>query len=237
MHDEDTPDRGYESAGCKKSGQVYARLKSLIVLQKLPPRTPLEMKQIAEKFGVSITPVREALIALAHEGIIAKGGSRSYVTLPLNVQDVAADYQAAFMVVKFSLERSDHALSLRGLRIRSFANDWRGKPEEFPRSMALAVEDLYERLANATYNPRLVRLMQDFNDRTTFTRQLDFHDPGRARSTVESMLRFVDLLEQGDVEAAVENLDTQLSQKLDMLPTLVREGNQRAIEAVDFLNE
>lgn len=51
------------------------------------------------------------------------------------------------------------------------------------------------------------------------------------------MLRFVDLLEQGDVEAAVENLDTQLSQKLDMLPTLVREGNQRAIEAVDFLNE
>ncbi|MGV6876256.1 FCD domain-containing protein [Pseudochelatococcus sp. B33] len=117
------------------------------------------------------------------------------------------------------------------------ANEWRGNPQEFPRTIALTVEDLYERLAAATCNRRLVRLMQDFNDRTTFIRRLDFHDPKRAQSTIESMLRFVDLLERGDVEAAVENLDIQLSQKLDILPRLVREGNQRAIEAVDFLNE
>ncbi|NRP75849.1 hypothetical protein ILFOPFJJ_06772 [Ensifer psoraleae] len=80
--------------------KIYGRLKSLIVLQ----RTPWEQNRIAERFGVSTTPVREALILLANDGIIVKNGTRSYLTRALIPQDVQNDYQAAFAIAQFCIE-------------------------------------------------------------------------------------------------------------------------------------
>ncbi|OBZ93127.1 GntR family transcriptional regulator [Pararhizobium polonicum] len=49
---------------------IYERLHSAIVSLQMPPGMPLQEKRIAEEFGVSRTPVREALLRLAEAGLV-----------------------------------------------------------------------------------------------------------------------------------------------------------------------
>lgn len=49
---------------------IYERLYQSIVSLGLPPGTPLQEKLLAEQFGVSRTPVREAVIRLSEAGLV-----------------------------------------------------------------------------------------------------------------------------------------------------------------------
>jgi len=50
--------------------QVYALLQEEISTVRIPPGTALSEKMLAEKLGVSRTPVREALIRLSEDGLV-----------------------------------------------------------------------------------------------------------------------------------------------------------------------
>jgi DNA-binding GntR family transcriptional regulator len=49
---------------------ICAELRDAIVSLELEPGAPLSEKELTERFGVSRTPVREALIRLAEEGLV-----------------------------------------------------------------------------------------------------------------------------------------------------------------------
>ncbi|EJC83972.1 transcriptional regulator [Rhizobium leguminosarum bv. trifolii WSM2297] len=52
------------------AGAIYERLHANIVSLRMPPGMPLQEKRIAEDFGVSRTPVREALLRLSEGGLV-----------------------------------------------------------------------------------------------------------------------------------------------------------------------
>ncbi len=52
------------------AAQILAELRSAILAMRLPPGTPLVEKTLTERFGVSRTPVREALIRLSQERLV-----------------------------------------------------------------------------------------------------------------------------------------------------------------------
>jgi DNA-binding GntR family transcriptional regulator len=65
------------------SAQIYARLEDSVLNGDLPPGTKLSEEQLAERFGVSRAPVREALIALEGAGLAERFGARDRaVTMP-----------------------------------------------------------------------------------------------------------------------------------------------------------
>jgi len=47
--------------------QVFERLRKLITSLELPPGSPLSRNALAEQFGVSSTPIRDALMRLEEE--------------------------------------------------------------------------------------------------------------------------------------------------------------------------
>jgi GntR family transcriptional regulator, rspAB operon transcriptional repressor len=49
---------------------IYGELRRQILAMKRAPGSPISEKELAEAFGVSRTPVREALIRLAEEGLV-----------------------------------------------------------------------------------------------------------------------------------------------------------------------
>lgn len=67
--------------------QVYQSLKTAIVILELEPGQRVNDNELASKFGVSRTPVREALKRLEDEGLVESiPGSLTRVT-PLNIEE------------------------------------------------------------------------------------------------------------------------------------------------------
>ena len=67
--------------------RVTQRIRDLIVEGVLPPGSRLAEASIAERLGVSRTPVRNALPALATEGLLEPAGKRGYAVRNFTLED------------------------------------------------------------------------------------------------------------------------------------------------------
>jgi GntR family transcriptional regulator of vanillate catabolism len=67
---------------------VALRLREMILRGELEPGQRLAEVALAERLGVSRTPIRQALPALAREGLLAVAGRRGYVVRSFSPQDV-----------------------------------------------------------------------------------------------------------------------------------------------------
>jgi DNA-binding GntR family transcriptional regulator len=71
------------------SDEVAGHLRAAIMSGTLRPGTFIRLDETAAELGVSVTPVREALLKLRGEGMVQLEPHRGHVVLPLTRQDVA----------------------------------------------------------------------------------------------------------------------------------------------------
>src|SRR5258705_2188018 len=74
--------------------QVFERLRGMIISLDLPPGSPLSRAALAGQFGVSSTPIRDALMRLEEEGLVEV--FPQYATVVSRV-DVRLAQQAHFL--------------------------------------------------------------------------------------------------------------------------------------------
>jgi DNA-binding GntR family transcriptional regulator len=72
---------------------AYARLKEEIRTNRMPPGFQLPEPELALRFGMSRTPVREALIRLEAEGMVELIPRRGVRVLPVQPHDMAEIYE------------------------------------------------------------------------------------------------------------------------------------------------
>jgi len=70
------------------SDEVAGHLRAAIMSRTLRPGTFIRLDETAAELGVSITPVREALLKLRGEGMVQLEPHRGHVVLPLTRQDI-----------------------------------------------------------------------------------------------------------------------------------------------------
>jgi DNA-binding GntR family transcriptional regulator len=70
------------------SDEVAGHLRVAIMSGSLRPGTFIRLDETAAKLGVSVTPVREALLKLRGEGMVQLEPHRGHVVLPLTRQDI-----------------------------------------------------------------------------------------------------------------------------------------------------
>src|SRR4051794_29919115 len=75
------------------AGQVAARLKAEILAGERTAGTKLRQVEIAQAYGVSTTPVREALAALQREGLVRLHPQRGAVVFVPTVEDLREHYE------------------------------------------------------------------------------------------------------------------------------------------------
>ena len=75
-------------AGPGRKEEVYFELRRRIMSGELVPGTQLSPPDLAERYGVSRTPVRDALHALAQEGLVVVEPRRGYFVSRITVRDV-----------------------------------------------------------------------------------------------------------------------------------------------------
>lgn len=77
---------------------VYGSLRDDILSLRLQPGTLLDETELAARFGVSRSPVREALIRLAGEGLVQTLRNRSSIVAPFDVSTVQSHLNAMLLM-------------------------------------------------------------------------------------------------------------------------------------------
>ena len=97
------------------SQQAYERIRAEIITCALVPGQHLAQAQLAEKYGLGLTPVREALQRLAHEGLVQPYPRFGYIVSPVTEELVRSLYEFRTILetaaVRLAAQRaSDQAL-------------------------------------------------------------------------------------------------------------------------------
>lgn len=70
------------------SARVYAQLRTEILRIAIAPGEPLDEVSLSERFRLSRSPIREALVRLSSEGLVQILANRSTIVAPIDVQSV-----------------------------------------------------------------------------------------------------------------------------------------------------
>lgn len=80
--------------GERLSPQIARRIRELIMTGQATGHSKLRTEHLAERFGVSATPVREALMSLHGEGLVSFQPGRGFRVVPMTRQDLLDLYDA-----------------------------------------------------------------------------------------------------------------------------------------------
>lgn len=95
--------------------QCYARLKGDLKRGRFPPEAALNVRMLAEEFGVSISPVRDALGRLAGERLVLARSEGGFEIPPMT-EDIARDlYTWHAMLIRSMLRGQGSIISTRPL--------------------------------------------------------------------------------------------------------------------------
>ena len=185
--------------------QVYTALQTHLRSGAIGAGQPLQEVQLAERLGVSRTPVREAMMRLASEGLLATVG-RSYVVPALTIADVDDIYEIRFLV---------EPAALRGVAARTRDPQLRA-PIDVALADAIAADAAGDaaRFRSAWLalvpNARLVRVVEQYADHMQHIRILTLGD-AKVRAIVLRGLRGVAAaLARGDGERAAAAMEDNL---------------------------
>lgn len=77
---------------------AYMELKQKIINKELPPGTRLVDSQLAGKYGISRTPMRDAIRRLAQEGLVISRPQRGYEVFKATPRDVSEIFEVRLMI-------------------------------------------------------------------------------------------------------------------------------------------
>src|ERR1700751_459315 len=84
------------------AGYVYDSLKAQILDLELKPGTLLDETVVSRQFGVSRSPVREALNRLSSEGLVQNLRNRTSIVAPFDVEALPAYFDAMQLLYRLS---------------------------------------------------------------------------------------------------------------------------------------
>lgn len=209
------------------ASEVYAQLRDMAIRYDLKPGERLNEVELAERLGVSRTPVREALYRLAQDGFLIESG-RGYSRRPLDIKETLDLYEARRAVeiecVRLAVERaSDETLDA----IDGFLQQSIDTPADASASRLVELdEEFHERIALAADNAELLRMLKSLNDRIRFLRWIKMETVGRDNTQAEHR-RIVDALRKRDVALAEQLVRGHITRRTDQIVDAIKAGLAR----------
>ncbi len=147
-------------------GTVYDILKHEILDLTMQPGSPIDEVKLTERFSMSRTPIREALVKLASEGLVVTLPNRSTVVAPIDFQNLAHFFDALTLMYRVTTRlaatnRTDNEL----VRIRELQKSYEDAVSEKNVPAMIEVNrDFHAEIARAGKNRYYVELFDRLLD-------------------------------------------------------------------------
>ena len=190
--------------GTTVRAQVYALIRESVVSVELLPGQALSENELAGHYGVSRTPIREALIRLADEGLVDVLPQRGTFVSRISLHDVA---EAQF--IRETLERASLPAATRriteadGAELRALLDTQRlATAAGDLRTWFAADEDLHRRLLEIAGHPRVWPVVQSAKAHLDRVRRLSLPGPHVLTDLITQHADIVSAVLAKDIRAA-----------------------------------
>jgi len=195
--------------------QIQQKLRERILHWHYPPGHHLGEQELCDELSASRIPVREALRALAEQGLVDQIPNRGCFVQQPDAERINHLYDFRLALELFVID----TLAPRGLPPELLARQracWEPLEDVSPRDaidgMALvqADEAFHLELARAAGNPYVIDSLKDTNERLRFVRLVVATTPERIRTTACEHLKILKALEKKDHAKARQFLTQNL---------------------------
>ncbi|GAB4125268.1 MAG: GntR family transcriptional regulator [Roseiflexaceae bacterium] len=186
------------------TAQIVERLRDLILSGELAPGSRVDQADLAQRFGVSIVPVREALARLQSSGLVRIVPHRGVF-----VEDLSSDELVDIYTVRELLEEHAARLAAKNLTdadialLEQLAIDMQAfaEAQDFDRFLDLNRE-MHFTIYRAARRKALLQIISQLWDRSTRYRHLQLHAiPDRARASMFEMNAIIAACRRRDQDA------------------------------------
>jgi DNA-binding GntR family transcriptional regulator len=204
-------------ASLTRTQQVVDEIRLEILRDVLPPGTRITEEGLAERYGLSRTPVREALRMLTRESLLIHVPRAYYEVASINLDEMDDLYTMRVALEERVAERIARAGSSDDLR--ELLEFWGSPPvsNEGDVQLVFADERFHESLAAASGSTVLPPLLRNINNRLHGLRMRDFIDPGRVLRTYEQHTAILHALLKRDGRLAASLLRAHIWQSYDFV--------------------
>jgi DNA-binding GntR family transcriptional regulator len=208
--------------------QAYQFLRREIIDGRLPPRAPLSEQELSQQLGVSRTPVREALIKLADEGLVDIYPQFGTFVAPIKLREV---FNSQFVrealecaALERAVERIDatQAASLKQILDSQRKHQRAGERDAFFE----ADERMHQYLITVAGHAAVWPLVESAKAQMDRVRHLSIRSELKLSSVVQEHSAIVDGVVRRDREGALEALRTHLRGLFRSVDALVNENRQ-----------
>lgn len=215
MLDNSNFSEGLNGSGLMRDS-VFGRIRADILACALTPGRILQEKDLAARYAVSKSPVRDALLRLQEQGLIEVLPRKGYRVLPISLSDARDLYETRILLEKASIKRAIESASDEDLvtldRFRS-ANENGGLAEWVSYN-----RDFHRAIAHLSGNARLTKMAQDIIDqfdRLTFMGVFTAPSDASSEKLVREHCDIIDAIQKRDKTKAARliNAHVMKSQK------------------------
>ncbi|MFE6308420.1 GntR family transcriptional regulator [Nocardiopsis sp. NPDC057823] len=209
-----------DPAGSRRD-RVYALLREEVLSGRIAPHTRLGEVRLAERFGVSRTPVREALARLYSDGLVERRENGFHITVP-DLAELRDLYELRVTLELRGIARAieDPALRHDPAILRAQRARWEAIGADPPApdaSFVLLDEDFHTDLSRACGNRALTDSLVSVNRRIRRVRMYDFLTEDRIASTITEHLAIVGHLLDGEPDAAYRALHEHVGGSMEVV--------------------
>lgn len=196
--------------------QVFDALRELIISLELPPGTVLPRAELAARYGVSQTPVRDALMKLGEEGLVDIYPQHATVVSRI---DIAGALRAHFLRRALELEIVRSLASGPAAETAALATRLNGHIARQAKALApqdytdftLADRAFHQELYGAAGMAELWQLVRQRSGHVDRLRRLNLPAKGKARAVIQGHRAMVAAIQSGNPQKAEDAVRKHLA--------------------------
>lgn len=190
-------------------GTAFERLRRLILEGEYGPDERLVEEQLAERLGVSRTPVRQALTMLESEGLVEISPNRGATVCSFGIEEVRDIYDLRAVLEGYAARRAAEKIKKQELRkLHSMSYDMENLAGRFPdhqeeiRQLVSINQEFHDAIVVASRNKRLEFLIRRTVEVPLMFKAFYWYTPHERTVSNHYHRQILHALEGGDGERA-----------------------------------
>ncbi len=201
------------------SQRIHSELRRSIIKGYLKPGERLDIEKLAEHYGSSITPVRDALRLLSQEDLVIIKPRSGYFVRQITVRQLRDLFEVREIIEMAAIQRAVERIT--PIQIEQLTHDYSGYNDESYDRYIDENRRFHCLIARATGNEELVQMMGRIHDQlASFIFLVFLHSP---KTQDQTHAHIIETLRARDAEAASQAMLDEIHSTRDVVLARVME--------------